>query len=66
MSRLFGTSDHRGLLAPLNEEPYGSSTDTAWDDQQGTVEQALQGASALTLDEPRHKEAKQVVASAEI
>lgn len=51
MSRLFSTADHRGQLTPLNEQPYApDSSEVAWDDQQGTVEAALQGASALTLD----------------
>lgn len=51
MSRLFSTSDHRGLLTPLNEAPYArGSSDVAWDDQPGTILHALQGATALTID----------------
>lgn len=51
MSRLFPKTDHRGLLAPLNDQPYSAASDeSAWDDQQGSASQALQGASALTLD----------------
>lgn len=50
MSRMFDIRDHRGQLAPLNDEPYPSTNTDAWDDQQGSAEQALQGASALTLD----------------
>ena len=49
MSRLFSVSDHRGLLAPINDAPYGSdSSDVAWDDMQGDVAQGA-GAAVLTL-----------------